>query len=322
LFWLGELTSAREHLEQGTALYDPLQHSSHALLYGEDPGVFCLSFAAWTLWLLGYPDQALQRSHEALTLAQEASHPLSLTYALHLAARLHQFRREGQTTQERAEAAITLSIEQGFPVWVAWGNVLRGWALAEQGQREEGIAQIRQGLTTWRVMEMELLQPYYLALLAEAYRKAGKAEEGLTVLAEALAVVTRTRERFYEAELSRLKGELTLLQCHVPGSKFQVSAKQKVKGRGQKSKILDAQHSAPDTHLEAEACFQKAIEVARRQSAKSLELRAVMSLAKLWQQQGKQKEAHDLLAEIYGWFTEGFDTKDLQEAKELLEQLS
>ena len=306
LFCLGELTPALAHLEQGIALYDPQQYGSHAFLYGQDPGMVCLSWAAWTLWLLGYPDQALKRSHEALTLVQTLSHPPSLAYALGCAAVVHQLCGEGQVAQERAQAVIALSREQGFAFWVAMGTVLGGWALAEQEQREEGIAQMRQGLAAWRDTGAEMSRPYFLALLAAAYGKAGQALEGLSVLTEALAGVHKNMERFCEAELHRLKGELTLQQSKV---------------QSPKSKVTNTQHPTPSTQAEAEACFVKAIDMARCQSAKSWELRAVMSLSRLWQRQGKKKKARKLLAEIYGWFTEGFATADLQEAKALLEEL-
>jgi predicted ATPase len=216
LYCLGEFISAREHVEQGVALYDPQQHCSLAVVYaGQDPKVACLSLAAWVLWMFGYPDQALKRVHEALTLAQELSHPYSLAFALCFAAQLHQYRREAQAAQERAEAAITLSTEQGFPFFLAMGTILRGWALAEQGQGEEGSAQIRQGLAAYRATGAERSRICYLALLAEAYGKAGQTKEGLAVLAEALAVVHRNGERWVESELYRLKGELTLAQSSV-----------------------------------------------------------------------------------------------------------
>jgi predicted ATPase len=310
LFWLGEFASAQKHFEQGLALYDPPQHHTLAVLYGYDPGVACLLRVALVLWCLGYPDQALQRCHDALTLAQqEASHPLSSAYILHHAAWLHQFRREGLMTQERAEAVITVSSEQGFALYLAMGTILWGWALTEQGQREEGIAQMRRGLAAWRGIGNELLQPYYLALLAEAYGKVGQAEEGLSALSEALTLVNKTGERVYEAELYRLKGTLTLQQFNVQGSKFKVANIQSLTPN-------------PQAEAEVEACFLKAIEIARRQQAKSWELRATTSLSQLWRSQGKKKEAHKILANIYNWFTEGFDTKDLQEAKALLAELS
>jgi predicted ATPase len=305
LFSLGELGSARVQLEQGIALYDLHQHRSHGFRYGQDPGVTCLSFAAWTLYTLGYPAQALKRTHETLTLAHEVAHPFSLAWALSWTAISHQFRREGHLAQEQAEAAIILSTDQGFAHYVALGTILRGWALVEQGQGEEGIAQIREGLAAQRAIGSEFVLPYYLALLAEAHGKTGQTEEGLTVLTEALTIAHKTGERWYEAELYRLRGEL-VLQSGVWGPE---------------SENPNTQHPPPSTQQEAEVYFLKAIEIAQRQQAKSLELRAVMNLSRLWQQHGKKKEAHEMLAEIYGWFTEGFDTKDLQEAKALLQEL-
>jgi predicted ATPase len=296
LFLLGELAQGREHLERGIALYHPQWHGSYAFLYSQDPRVVCSTYAAWLPWYLGHPDQALKRNNDMLTFAQELSHPFSLAFALNFAAMLHQLRGEVQAAQEWAEAAVALCTEQGFPFWSAPGTILQGWVLAEQGQAEKGIAQMRQGLTSYQATGADLYRPHFLALLAEACGKGRQTEEGLSAVAEALDGVRQTGERYYEAELYRLKGELTLAQSSVQGL-------------------------ASSVQKEAEECFWKAIEIARRQQAKSLELRAVMSLARLWQQQGKRDEARKLLAEIYGWFTEGFDTKDLQEAQALLEEL-
>jgi predicted ATPase len=290
-FHLGELTLCRTHLEQGMALYDAQQHHALAFRYGIDPGVFFLCAAARPLWLLGFPEQARTSIREALTLAHTLAHPFSLAFTLHWAATTHQLRREAPAAQDQAEVSMMFSREQGFALWVPGGTVLRGWALTEQGQMEEGIAQMRQGMTAWQATGAEVDRPYYLALLAEGYGKAGQAEAGLPVLAEALAVVDAIEERYYEAELYRLKGELLLAR----------SAEQ---------------------HTEAETCFRQALDIARRQQAQSLELRAAMSLSRLRQQQGKRAEACALLAPIYGWFTEGFDTADLQEAKALLEALA
>jgi predicted ATPase len=297
LLFRGEFIAARKHLEQGIALYDPERHCSHAFLYGQDPGVFCRVLAAWDLWLLGYPDQALKRSQEALAVAQETFHPLSLAAAQTFFALTHQFRREGQAAQEHAEVAVELSTEQGFPFFLAFGTILRGWALAEQGQGEEGTAQVRQGIAAYRATGAELAGTRFITLLAEAYEKVGQVEEGLRVLAEAWAMVDKNGEHHYKAELHRLRGKLALKQSRD-------------------------QSLASSVQKEAEEYFQKAIEIAQRQQAKSLELRAVMSLVKLWQRQGKQTEAHEMLAALYNWFTEGFDTKDLQDAKALLDELS
>jgi len=292
-YWLGEFVSARAHLQQVIRLYNPQQHHLLALVYGVDFGVV-FSPTAFTLWYLGYSEQALGSSCKAITLAQELSHPHSLALVLHYATWLYQYRREEQATQERAEELIALSSEQELPFLLAWGTMYRGWALAQQGQEEEGIAQIRQGLAASRAMGAGVGVPYWLALLAELYGKVGQIEEGLPLLAEALTVLDKTGERFYEAELYRLKGELTL-QSNVQSLESRVK--------------------------EAEACFLQAIEVTKKQQAKSLELRAATSLARLWHHQGKRAEAHKLLSEVYNWFTEGFDTKDLQEAKALLDEL-
>ncbi len=296
LFQVGELGPSRAHLEQAIAIYDPQQPRSAATVPGHVPAVLCLSHLAWALWLLGHPDQALKRSQEALILAEELSHPFSIVFALNFAAVLHRFRHERQAAKERSEAVIALSTEHGFPFWIAGATILQGWALAMEGETEEGIAQMRQGLAAWQATGAEVGVPHYLAMLAEAYGHAGQAEEGLSALAEALASVDNTGQRSWEAELYRLKGELLLMQ----GA---------------------AEAEAEACFRNAESCFQHAIEVARWQEAKSWELRATVSLCRLWRKQGRREEARQMLAEIYGWFTEGFDTPDLKEAKALLEEL-
>jgi len=311
--WLGELPSARPHLEQAIALYDPQQHPRFTIGTA-DHRVDCLSHTAWTLWRLGYLDQALKRSQEALTLAAELAHPYSLALTLGFTAVVHLLRGEGLLAQERAEAVMTLSAEQGFPTWLAEGTMVRGGALAEQGQVKEGLAQMQQGLAALRAMGTEPERLGFLSpLLAAAYAKVEQVEEGLTVLAEALAFVDKTGMRVGEAELYRLRGELTLAR---------EGKSQNSKGKNQKSENPNPKSQSPDPHTEAEACFRKAIDIAQKQQAKSLELRVATSLARLWQQQGKRAEAHQLLSEIYHWFTEGFDTKDLQEATALLQELS
>ncbi len=259
---------------------------------GRTPGWSASSYAAWALWYLGYPDQALQRSHEALTLAQELSHPFSLAFALAFAAMLHQFRREGQAAQERAEAADCARDRAGVSAtgW-RWGRSCGAGRWPSRDREQEGIAQMRQGLAAYRATGAELVRPYYLALLAEAYGKVGQAEEGL--------------QRAGRGAGASGQNWGALLRGRAVSAQGRVAA--------------GARHA--EQHAEAEACFQQALDIARRQQAKSLELRAAMSLSRLWQQQGKRAEAHELLAPIYGWFTEGFDTADLQEAKALLEEL-
>jgi predicted ATPase len=291
LFFMGAVASSQTHFAQGIALYDPKQHRALAFRYGDDMGVICRSHGAWTLWHLGYPHQGLVQNDEAVTLAQQINYPFSLVHALELAAVLHLFRREGQAAQERAEAAIRLATEQGFPFWRVFGSILHGWVLAQQGQGQEGIAQMHHGLIAYRATGAEQGRSYFLALLAEAYGTMEQPEEGLTVLVEALTLVDTTGERWYEPEMYRLKGELLLQQ-------------------------------SSSNQTEAESCFHQAISIAQNQQAKSWELRAATSLARLWQSQGKRHEARQVLGDVYGWFTEGFDTADLKDAKALLDELA
>jgi predicted ATPase len=290
LAWLGEFAMARTHLEQGVACYAPQEHRIHYAAW-LDPGVTCHIFAALVLWPLGYVDQAQHHVQAALAAAQEIPNPINLAIALCFAALFHQYRGEGAASYARAEAAVRLSTERGFTHFVALGTIYQGCALVMQEQAAEGIAQIHHGLTAYEATEALLERPSSLALLATAYGKVGKVEEGLKRLEEALALVEAREIRWCEAELHRCKGQLLLRQT-VPG--------------------------VP----QAEACFQHALDIARRQQARSLELRAAMSLARLWQQQGKRAEARELLAPVYGWFTEGFDTADLQEARALLDELA
>jgi predicted ATPase len=290
-FFLGALPAARQHLEAAIARDTPDQRRTPAFRLGPDPGVICRAFAAWTLWLLGYPDHTLARLHEALALAHELSHPYSLAHARVQAAIVSQYRRDVPAVHAHAEAAIALATEQGFTQWAAQGTILRGWALALQGQGEAGLAQLRQGIAAWRATGAALAVPHFCTLLADVCDYLGYVEDGLQALAEAHTLVEQHEERYWQAEVARVRGVVLLRQPGTPPA-------------------------------EAEAWLQRALDVARRQEAKALELRAAMSLARLWQQQGKCKEAHDLLAPIYGWFTEGFDTADLQEAKALLEALA
>jgi len=297
----GAFLSAREHLEQTIALYQPHAHFLQAFRYGgADPGVGARCFLAWALWPLGYPDQALQRIREAITLARELSHPFSVVWALNFAAWVHRLRRERRATQEQAEAAIALAMEHEFKQMMALGSILRGTALGEGGADDEDLVHIRQGLEAWRSVGAEDGRPHFLAMLAEACRRVGQEDEGLSLVTEALAIVRRTGEAHYEAELYRLKGELTLAQ----------------------SSVKRPQSTIRNPQLEAEACFQAALAVARRQGAKSWELRATMSLGRLWHRQGKKKAARQMLTEIFAWFTEGFATGDLQEAALLLKEWS
>jgi predicted ATPase len=298
--YLGNLARACTHSEHAIALYDPEQH--HVLAYhygGVDPGYMGFLFYAWALWLQGYPAQARAQSAKALSLAQHLAYPYLLARALYYDALLCQLRRDVSAVRDQADAALTAATAQSFALTRASGLIMRGWAIAVQEHNTEGLVQIRQGLDMYRSTGAEGQRPHFLALLAEASGLLGQPEEGLTALDEALTLVEKTGERYYAVELHRQRGELLLLRA----------------ARSHPAQDNREQH-------EAETCFQRALDVSRGQQAKSLELRAAMSLARLWQHQGKRAAARDLLAPIYGWFTEGFDTADLQEAKALLEELA
>jgi predicted ATPase len=288
--WLGAVAVAHRHLEDAITRYTPEQRRALAFHMGQDPGVSCRFYIAWTLWLLGYPVQALAHLQEALRLGHALSHPLSLAWVLCRAAMFFQFCRDIPAVLEQAEAAVVLATAQGFPQWAAWGTIMRGWVLALQGQGEVGLAQVHQGITAVQATGAGLFVPYMCTLRADIAAHLGHTADGLQALAEAQTLIEQHEDRCWEAEVCRLRGVLLLRQPGTP-------------------------------QAEAETWLQRALDVARRQEAKSLELRAAMSLSRLWQQQGKQAEAYELLAPIYGWFTEGFDTADLQEAKALLEEL-
>jgi predicted ATPase len=287
---MGKFLSAREYLESAITLYDPERHRPLIYRYGYDAGVASLAYAAWTLWHLGYCDQALKRSHEALALAQRLSHPLNLAHAELFVGVLRQYRWEVRAAQENAESLIAHTAEHGLTDYWGWATGVRGWAMVQQGRSQEGIAQLRESLAAFSPTEA-LLRPYFLCLLAEACTETGRFDDGLNALTEALAAADQHDLRFYEAETHRLKGELL--------SKY------------------DDSNAA-----EAQSCFERAIEIARTQSAKSLELRATMSLARLLRNTARRHEGRAILAEIYGWFTEGFDTPALSHAKILLDELS
>jgi adenylate cyclase len=297
LFAQGELGRARAHQERALAFYDPEQHQVHAFAHGVDPGIRALNFLALTLWLQGYPEQARKRSLEALALARKSAYGPTLAFALGYAAELHQLRRESSLTRELSEAVITLSIEHGFPYWLAWGTILRGWAMSEQGSVQEGIAQMRSGLAAHRAAGGEDQRPYFLGLLAGGYWSAGDREAALGALEEAMAIVEKSGERCYEAQLYRLKASMLLGEL---GNEDGVSA----------------------CRDEAEDYLCKAIALARAQDARSLELRATSSLALMWQRQGKTVDARRALSDVYDRFAEGFDTADMQEAKGLLDMLA
>jgi predicted ATPase len=291
-FWMGEFRAAREHLEMAAKVYDPERDRPLIFRYlGVDTGVLCQGFTAHSLWNLGYPDQALKRVNEVIAMAQRLSHPLSLAYARNFAVILQQLGREARAGQESAESVVALCAEHGFTEILAYATVMRGLEMAQQGRNKEGIAQIQEGLAASRATGAELTRPSFLCVLAEVCMETGRLDDGLSAMTEALAAADQHGNRYYEAEMHRLQGELLLRQKDSNAAK-------------------------------AQSCFQRAIAIARRQSAKWFELRATTSLARLLRDTDRRDEARAMLAEIYRWFTEGFDTADLKSAKALLDELN
>jgi predicted ATPase len=293
LFHAGNLADARRHQEEGLALYDRRAHRGLTAVYGEDPGVGCLVYGAATLWHLGYPDRAARAIQASRELAEELAQPFNVAQALYYGAYTHLGRREAGRVRELAGALMELCREHGFALLLAGGMILDGWGLTEEGRLEEGIRQMEQGLAAWQATGALSHRPCQLGLLAEVLGRVGRVAEGLAALAEALALASTTGERFGEAELHRLRGEL----------------------------LLQGADASPLAQQEAEACFRRALDVARGQQARSPELRAATSLGRLYHRQGRPGQARPLLAEVHGWFTEGFQTRDLQEAKALSEQI-
>lgn len=288
LLHLGQWRASRSHFEQALAQADYRWDPSGRQFWALHQGLTIRTHFMNVLWHLGYPDQALAEMDRTLLLAQEVTHPYSLAGVFCWSAWHHLFRREPALAQAQAEQAVALSQQQGFRYWLAHCMIIEGWALAQQGQVAAGIARMHEGLAARQAMDGHLHWPAYLAMLAETYGNAGQPAQGLRLLDKALGHVEATGERMSEAELHRLKGELLWM-------------------RG-----ADA--------LEVESQFLQALAIARQQEAKALELRAAMSLGRLWQQK-KRQEARQLLGEVYGWFTEGFDTPDLKQARTLLEAL-
>lgn len=307
LAMMGEFVSAREHQEYAISLYTaqrsdqtnvvPLGMGSHSLrLIGAEGQA--LGMTVFTLYNLGYPAQAVQNMKLAIAFAQGQSHPFSLVTVLSAAAHLHLVLRQVEVGHAHTEACLSLGAEYGFQDLHRRFVFYRGWTLALQGQMEEGLGQMRESIASLRAAGQIWMVSDFLAFLADIYLGLGRCKEGLDAITEAFALMEETGERHYEAEIYRLKGELVLRDERQTGI---------------------AQDARPAT--EAESYFQHALEISRRQEAKALELRAAMSMSRLWQQQGRQQQAHQLLSKVYAWFTEGFDTADLQDAKALLAEL-
>lgn len=287
----GEFARALEHLDQAIGIYNPVDHDALKFVYGQDPAVACLFHAAWALWFLGYPDQSLKRDNESIALARRLKHPATLAMAAAFVALPYQFCRDAKAVEELAAEAVALSTEHDLAYYRGIGVILGGWAMTQRGRREEGLARLRQGLDAFRATEAVFMIPYFSTLLAEVYGEIGQASEGLRVL----DAIDATHDRYWVAELHRLRGELILKQQDTG--------------------------DARDLEAKAEEYFQQALVTARERNAKSLELRAATSMSRLWIKQGRRPEARALMTETFGWFTEGFATPDLKEARLLLEDL-
>ncbi len=305
LIHLGEFVPAIEHCERALSLYDPDQHRDDAFRYSQNSAVAAQSHAAWALWFVGQPDQALDRMQRALTLAHDLAEPHGLAHALSFSAILHQLRREKRVAQEHAEAALAIATEHRLLLYQALATITRSWARIEPGQQEE-VEEIRRGLAAYQATGTELLRPHLMGLLAEVLHVAGQGKEALLVLDDALALADRNSERYYQAELYRLKGELLLME-----STGRALFKMATAGQG------SVESGQPAT-INAEECLHRSMKIAQQQKARSLELRAATSLARHYQNQARPEEGRVLLTRIYSTFTEGFDTSDMREAKALL----
>jgi predicted ATPase len=310
LMHMGRFTQCVEHFEQALSLYEPEQYRDEGFLYSQNPLVAMSSHVALALWLLGHPDQALERMTEALALAHKLSEPHGLAHTLYFAAILYHLRGQNGLAREHAEAAIVIAREHGLIMYQAFATIAQGWAWVEKGALEKGIEQIRRGIALHQSTGAQVARPHFLALLAEALRRSTQTEAGLQVVEEGLDLSNSRDEGRYLAELYRIKGELLLTQAE--GSDLLRDS----------AKLEDGVKGTPSAVPQAESCFQQSIKIAQQQKAKSWELRAVMSLARLYQTQGRQREARRLLAQIYNSFTEGLETLDLLEAKTLLDELS
>jgi tetratricopeptide (TPR) repeat protein len=312
LFHRGLFVPALAQVEHGLTLYSPDLHQPRAL---QDSGVMCFAYAALTRLCLGYPDHAWQTTQQMLTLARTLGHRFSLAFALNMAATVSLIRRDWDRATALGVEALELCREQGFPVWLAYAQIVVGWLGVRQGQGAESLTQMLQGIAAWQATGAEASRSFLLSLVAGAHGRAGQTERGLHILEDALALVRTSGELYCLAELWRLKGELTL-QKQSKASLGQVSDKSQTSQ--DQSEDTDPRSLTLDPQGEAEGYFLKALEIARNQQAKGWELRMVLSLSHLWVQQGKYREAHQLVREILAWFTEGFDTADVQEAKRFL----
>jgi predicted ATPase len=292
LFWSGRFAEALEHMRSGLAIYDLDRHRLHAAMYGgHDPGICCLAFQSLAMWICGYFDQAARSCADAISLGRQLEHPGSAAHAQQLVCRLDLLKRDARAVAPTAESLFEIATMHGFPHPLAVAQIAQGWAMAKQGQLEAGIARVQEGIAVHDRTGARLGRSLDYSMLAELLNQSGQTDSANQCLDMAFAHSSDSNERFHEAELWRLRGQFLLVQDRPQAD-------------------------------EAEVCFKKALAVAQTQGARAWELRACTSLARLWRDQARRAEAHDLLAPVYGWFTEGFDTADLKDAKALLDDLA
>jgi predicted ATPase len=289
LLYAGDIVEGRTHFERAIALYDPAEHRPQAARFGQDAGVHALSYRSWVLWSLGFPDAALADADHALRDAREIGQAATLMTALAITSFTYLFYRNYAAVSAGVEELVTLAEEKCASYWRAMGILVRGWLSALTGKSADAIHMITSGITAFRSTGATLYEPYNLACLAVTHGELRQFDDAWGCIDEALTAMETSKERWCEAEVNRTAGEIALKE--------------------------------PDA-AKAEAYFERALAVARAKQAKSWELRAAMSMARLWRDQDKRDEARELLAPVYGWFTEGFDTRDLKEAKTLLGELA
>ena len=306
---LGQFEEALEYLEKGIMLCR--QEGQQRLAFtGHDPAMTCLSFASWCLWSLGYPDKAMEKAAEALQVAQRLNHPQTLALALFMNSFVHYLRREFEESRRQSEASMAVSLEHELPQTLAWSSAHHGLSLAYLGQGDAGIRQARESIDRQRAMGAELARPNFLAMLAKVLGIYGRVDEGLATVREALIVAERTGECAKSSMIYNVKGELLLKKLEAKSNPFSTTP------------VDESEEEIEALVKEAEESFLSAIRVAREQKSRSWELRATTSLARMWQRRGRDEQAREMLSQIYNWFTEGFDTADLKDARALLEELS
>jgi predicted ATPase len=291
LLYTGDIAEGRARFDKAIALYDPAEHRGLATQFGQDVGVAILSHRSWGLWLLGYPEAALRDTDDALKNALETGQAATSMYALRCAAWTHIHCGNYGAANAQSDDLVALADEKGALMWTAFGMFIRGIILALTGKSLSAVQMITSAIAAWRLTGSTTWMPLNLSYLARAYSELGQFDEAWRCIGEAMTAAETTKEKWYEAEVHRMAGEIVLMSPEADAAR-------------------------------AEAHFERALAIAREQQAKSWELRAAMSMARLWRDQGKRQQAHDLLAPVYGWFTEGFDTLDLKEAKAVLDELA